>query len=169
MVGPPQGWHVDPGECEPSPSASLQQTTNGTRLRSVPRRRSLPAAEASTALPALAPDPGVEGASQSSEVHHSYQVQSCIPRRPNTFMLSAHGKRRSGAAENPNENNQLVSSRPSKLWRSLIVADKQHYQRDAAAAAAVHQMKHPGYVNNQREAQRCKGQERSSKLKSGTW
>ncbi|XP_070377139.1 uncharacterized protein [Dermacentor albipictus] len=154
---------VDPGECEPSPSASLQQTTNSTRLRSIPRLRSLPAAEASTALPALAPDPGVEGASQSSEVHHSYQLRSRTRRPPNAFMLVAHGKRQSVAAENPNENNQCVSSRLGKLWRSLSVADKQPYQRKAAAAAAVHRRKHPDYVYNPREAQWCKMQARRAK------
>ncbi|XP_054921798.1 uncharacterized protein [Dermacentor andersoni] len=118
-------------------------------------------------------NPGVAGASQSSEVQHSYQRRSRIPRPPNAFMLSAHGKRRSVAAENPNENNQRVSSRLGKLWRSLSAADKEPYQRKAAEVAAVHRRKYPGYMNNQREAQWCKGQERmtkviSSKLKNGT-
>nr|XP_050046352.1 sex-determining region Y protein-like [Dermacentor andersoni] len=84
-----------------------------------------------------------------------------------------HGKRRSVAAENPNENNQRVSSRPGKLWRSLSVADKEPRQRKAAAAAAVHRRKHPGYVYNPREAKRCQRQARrtkaiASKLKNGT-
>ncbi|XP_065294136.2 transcription factor SOX-18-like [Dermacentor albipictus] len=88
-------------------------------------------------------------------------------------MLVADGKRRSVAAENPNENNQRVSSRPGKLWRSLSVADKEPRQRKAAAAAAVHRRKYPGYVYNPREAKRCKRQARRTKatarkLKNGT-
>nr|XP_050046357.1 transcription factor SOX-21-like [Dermacentor andersoni] len=88
-------------------------------------------------------------------------------------MLVAHGKRRSVAAENANENNQRVSSRPGKLWRSLSVADKEPSQRKAAAAAAVHTKQHPEYVYNPREAQRCKTQARrtkaiASKVMNGT-
>ncbi|XP_070386286.1 uncharacterized protein [Dermacentor albipictus] len=158
---------VDAGECEPSPSASRQHTTNSARLRSIPRRRSLPAAEASTALPALAPDPGVEGASQSSEVHHSYQLRSRTRRPPNTFMLVAHGKRQSVAAENPNVNNRRVNSRLGKMWRSLSVADKQPYQRKPAASADVHRRKHPECVHNPRETQRCKMQALRTKAISG--
>ncbi|XP_070390702.1 uncharacterized protein [Dermacentor albipictus] len=78
-------------------------------------------------------------------------------------MPSAHGTRRSVAAENPNQNNQRVSSRLAKLWRPLNAADKELYQRKASAAAAVPRRKHPGYVLNPREAQRCKLPERSKK------
>ncbi|XP_070377172.1 sex-determining region Y protein-like [Dermacentor albipictus] len=121
----------------------------------------------------MVPDPAVDGTSLHSEVQHCYQLWSRIPRPPNAFMLVAHEKRRSVAAENPKENNQRVSSRLVKLWRSLSAADKEPYQRKAAEVAAVHQRKYPGYKNNPRAAQRCKGQERrakavASKLKRGT-
>nr|XP_050046320.1 transcription factor SOX-18-like [Dermacentor andersoni] len=157
--------NADPGESQPSSSASLQQTTNSTRLRSIPRLRSQ--------LPIPASDPGVEGASLSSEVQHSYQLRSRIPRPPNAFMLSAHEKWRSVAAENPNENNQHVSSLLGKLWRSLSVANKEPYRRKPAASADVHRRKHPECVHNPREAQRRKMQARrtkaiSGKLKNGT-
>nr|XP_050046355.1 transcription factor SOX-9-like [Dermacentor andersoni] len=109
----------------------------------------------------VASDPGVGGASSSSEVQHSYQLRSRIPRPPNASMLVAREKRRSVAAEN--ENNQRVSSRLGKLWRSLSVADKEPRQRKAAAAAAVHRRKHLGHVYNPREAQRCKRQVRRTK------
>ncbi|XP_075532153.1 uncharacterized protein LOC142564831 [Dermacentor variabilis] len=163
----------DPGQIQPSPSASLRQTTNRTRLRSIARLPSRPAAEAATAVPDVASDPGVGVASSSSEVQHSYQLRSRIPRPPNASMLVAREKRRSVAAENANENNQRVSSRPAKLWRSLSVAEKEPRQRKAAAAAAVHRRKHPGYVSNPREAKRCQRQARrtkaiASKLKNGT-
>ncbi|XP_070396857.1 uncharacterized protein [Dermacentor albipictus] len=113
-------------------------------------------AESATAAPAVASDPRVGGASSSSEVHHSYQLRSRIPRPPNASMLVAHGKRRSVAAEN--ENNQRVSSRPGTLWRSLIVADKKLRQRKA-----VNKKKYPGYVYSPREAQWYKRQARRSK------
>lgn len=67
------------------------------------------------------------------------------------------------AAENPNENNQRVSSRLGKLWRSLSAADKEPYQRKAAEAAAVHRRKYPDYVYNPREARQRKEQERRAK------
>ncbi|XP_070396773.1 transcription factor SOX-21-like [Dermacentor albipictus] len=83
-------------------------------------------------------------------------------------MLVAHGKRRSVAAENANENNQRVSSRPGKLWRSLSLADKEPRQRKA-----VSRKRHPGYVYSPRETQRCKRQAHrtktiASKLNNGT-
>ncbi|KAH7979476.1 hypothetical protein HPB49_009539 [Dermacentor silvarum] len=104
---------------------------------------------------------------------HSYQLRSRIPRPPNAFMLFAQEKRRSVAAENPNENNQRVSSRFSKRWRSLSAADKEPYQRTAAEAAPGHRRKHPDYVYNPREAHRCKWRESrtkaiASKPKSGS-
>nr|XP_054933853.1 transcription factor SOX-1-like [Dermacentor andersoni] len=113
------------------------------------------------------------GASKSSEVQHSYQLRSRIPRPPNAFMLVAHGKRGSVAAENPNENNQRVSSHLGKLCRSLSAADEEPYQRRAPEVAAVHRRKHPDYVYNPREAQRCKLPERRTntiacKLKNST-
>ncbi|XP_070396667.1 transcription factor SOX-18-like [Dermacentor albipictus] len=119
---------------------------------------SKPAAESPTAVPAVASDPGVGVASSSSEVHHSYQLRSRIPRPPNASMLVAHGKRQLVAAENSNENNQRVSSRPGKLWRSLSVADKEPRQRKAAAAAAAKRCK--------RQARRTKAI--ASKLKNCT-
>nr|XP_054921793.1 transcription factor sox-3-like [Dermacentor andersoni] len=164
---------VDPGGSQRSSSASLQQTTNRTRLRSIPRLLSQPAAEAATAASAVASDTTVAGASLSSEVQHSYQLRSCIQRPPNAFMLVAHEKMRSVAAEKPNENNQRVSSHLGKLWRSLSAADKEPYQHKPSAAAAVHRRKHPDYLYNTREAQRCKMQARrakaiASELKRGT-
>ncbi|XP_070386374.1 uncharacterized protein [Dermacentor albipictus] len=97
-----------------------------------------------------ASDAGVEGASQSSEVQHSYQLRSRIQRPPNAFMLSAHGKRRSVAAENPNENNQRMSIRLMRGGRSC------------------RRPQHADCVYNTREGQRCQGQERSSELTNGT-
>ncbi|XP_075551716.1 uncharacterized protein LOC142585092 isoform X1 [Dermacentor variabilis] len=108
-------------------------------------------------------DLSVPGPSMSSEVQHSYQLRSRIPRPPNAFMLFAQERRRSVAAENPNENNQRVSSRLGKLWRSLSAAEKEPYLRKAAEAAAVHRRKYPGYVYNPREARRRKEQERRAK------
>nr|XP_054933875.1 uncharacterized protein LOC126543267 [Dermacentor andersoni] len=148
----------DPGKSRTSPSASLRQTTNRARLRSIARLLSRPAAEAATAVPDVASDPGVGVASSSCEVQHSYQLRSRIPRPPNASMLVAHGKRRSVAAENPNENNQRVSSRSGKLWRSLSVADKEPRQRKA-----VNKKKYPGYVYSPRETHQCKRQARRTK------
>ncbi|XP_037576962.1 sex-determining region Y protein [Dermacentor silvarum] len=99
----------------------------------------------------------------SSEVQHSYQLRSRIPRPRSAFMLFAEEKRRSVADENPNENNQRVSSRLGELWRSLSTAVKEPYQRKAAEAAIVHRRNHPDYVYNPREAHRRKGQERRAK------
>nr|XP_050046321.2 transcription factor SOX-6-like [Dermacentor andersoni] len=154
---------IDPGESQRSSSASLQQTTNRTHLRSIPRLLSQPAAEAATAAYAVASDTTVAGASLSSEVQHSYQLRSRIQRPPNAFMLVAHEKMRSVAAEKPNEDNQRVSSHLGMLWRSLSAADKEPYQHKPSAAAAVPRRKQPGYANNPREAQRCKRQERMTK------
>ncbi|XP_049518366.1 sex-determining region Y protein [Dermacentor silvarum] len=103
------------------------------------------------------------GSSMSIEVQHRYQLRSRIPRPPSTFMLLAQEKRRSVAAENPNENNQRVSSHLGKLWRSLSAVVKEPYQRKAAEAAVVHRRNYPDYVYNPREAHQHKGQERRAK------
>ncbi|KAH7979865.1 hypothetical protein HPB49_011663 [Dermacentor silvarum] len=76
----------------------------------------------------------------SSEVQHSYQLRSRIPRPRSAFMLCLR-----------------------KLWRSLSAAVKEPYQRKAAEAAIVHRRNHPEYVYNPREAHRRKGQERRAK------
>ncbi|KAH7979863.1 hypothetical protein HPB49_011661 [Dermacentor silvarum] len=99
----------------------------------------------------------------SSEVQHSYQLRSSIPRPRSAFMLFAEEKRRSVADENPNENNQRVSSRLRKLWRSLSGGVKEPYQRKVAEAAIVHRRNHPDYVYNPREAHRHKAQERRAR------
>ncbi|KAH7942379.1 hypothetical protein HPB49_023617 [Dermacentor silvarum] len=99
----------------------------------------------------------------SSEVQHSYQLRSRIPRPRSAFMLFAEEKRRSVADENPNENNQRVSSRLRKLWRSLSGGVKEPYQRKVAEAAIVHRRNHPDYVYNPREAHRHKAQERRAR------
>ncbi|KAH7979311.1 hypothetical protein HPB49_009012 [Dermacentor silvarum] len=78
-------------------------------------------------------------------------------------MLFAQEKRRWVAAENANENNQRVSSRLGKLWRTLGAADKEPYQRKAVEAAAVHRRKYLDYMYNARKARRRKEQERSTK------
>ncbi|KAH8022088.1 hypothetical protein HPB51_021811 [Rhipicephalus microplus] len=101
-------------------------------------------------------DLGMAGPSMSSGVQHGYHLRWRIPRPPNAFMLFAQEKRRSVAAENPNENNQHVSTRLGKLWRSLSAADREPYQRKAAEAAAIHRRKYPDYVYNPREARRLK-------------
>ncbi|KAH7979867.1 hypothetical protein HPB49_011665 [Dermacentor silvarum] len=100
------------------------------------------------------------GSSMSSEVQHRYQLRSRIPRPSSTFMLLAQEKRRSVAAENPNENNLRVSSHLGKLWRSLSAVVKEPYQRKLAEAAVAHRKNHPDYVYNPREAHQHKGQER---------
>lgn len=126
-----------------------------------------PLAEPATTASDAATDTNKAGPSFSSGVQHGYQLRWRIPRPPNAFMLFAQEKRRSVAAENPNENNQRVSSRLGKLWRSLSAADKEPYQRRAAEAAAVHRRKYPDYVYNPREARRRKEQERRAKAIAG--
>ncbi|KAH7979412.1 hypothetical protein HPB49_009356 [Dermacentor silvarum] len=115
------------------------------------------------AVPVEASDPGLGGPSMSSDVQHSYQLRSRIPRPPNAFMLFAQEERRSVAAENPNENNQCVRSRLGKLCRNLSTANKEPYQRKVVEAANVHRRNHPDYVYNPREAYRCKGHDRRTK------
>ncbi|XP_037560202.1 sex-determining region Y protein [Dermacentor silvarum] len=70
------------------------------------------------------------------------------------------------AAENTDEN-QRVSSRLGKLWRSLSTPNKEPYQRKAAEAAAVHRRKYADFVYNARETRRRKQQEHSAKEVSG--
>ncbi|KAH7979306.1 hypothetical protein HPB49_009007 [Dermacentor silvarum] len=82
-------------------------------------------------------------------------------------MLFAQEKRRWVAAENANENNQRVSSRLGKLWRTLGAADKGPYQRKAAEAAAVHRRKYLDYLYNPPKARRRKEPERSTKKFAG--
>ncbi|KAH7983762.1 sex-determining region Y protein [Rhipicephalus sanguineus] len=93
------------------------------------------------------------------EVQHYHQLRSGVPPPPKAFMPFAQEKRRSVAAEKPNENNQRVSSRLGKMWRSLSAFDKQPYQRKAAAADAVHRRRYPDYVFDQRRAHQSKEQE----------
>ncbi|XP_049517013.1 uncharacterized protein LOC119440529 [Dermacentor silvarum] len=62
---------------------------------------------------------------------------------------------------NPNENNQHVSNHLRKLWRSLIAADREPYQRKPPAF--FHLRKYPDYVRNPPEA--CRRKEREHKVK----
>ncbi|XP_075739393.1 uncharacterized protein LOC142784778 [Rhipicephalus microplus] len=126
-----------------------------------------PAAATATTEATTAPDepPDLSGAgpSMSSGEQHGYQLRRRIPQPPNAFMLFAMENRRSVAAENPNEDNQRVSTRLGKFWRSLSAAAKESYRRKAAVAAAIHRIKYPGYVYNPREAHRRKEQARIAK------
>ncbi|XP_077486471.1 uncharacterized protein LOC144097700 [Amblyomma americanum] len=94
---------------------------------------------------------------------HSYDLRSRIPRPPNAFMLFAQEKRRLVAAQNPNENNQIVSTRLGKMWLALSAADKDLYRRKAALEAAKHRKKYPDYVYNPLDARHRKEQERRAK------
>ncbi|XP_077486032.1 uncharacterized protein LOC144097122 isoform X3 [Amblyomma americanum] len=94
---------------------------------------------------------------------HSYDLRSRIPRPPNAFMLFAQEKRRLVAAQNPNENNQIVSTRLGKMWLALSVADKDLYRRKAALEATKHRKKYPDYVYNPLDARHRKEQERRAK------
>ncbi|KAH7979309.1 hypothetical protein HPB49_009010 [Dermacentor silvarum] len=82
-------------------------------------------------------------------------------------MLFAQEKRRWMVAENANENNQRVSSRLGKLWRTLGATDTEPYKRKAAEAAVVHRRKYLDYMYNARKARRRKEQERSTKKLAG--
>ncbi|XP_049528813.1 transcription factor Sox-19a-like [Dermacentor silvarum] len=150
-----------PGDGHASSSAADSAAAEDQQLK--PAVRDSAAAEASMPEFDVVVDLSVPGPSMSSEFQHSYQLRSRIPRPPNAFMLFAQERRRLVAAENPNENNQRVSSRLGKLWRSLSAADKEPYQRKAAEAAAVHRRKYPDYVYNPREARQRKEQERRAK------
>ncbi|KAH7977343.1 hypothetical protein HPB49_000715 [Dermacentor silvarum] len=70
------------------------------------------------------------------------------------------------AAENTDEN-QRVSSRLGKLWRSLSTTDKEPYQRKAVEAATLHRKKYPDDVYYAREARRRKQEEHRAKDVTG--
>ncbi|KAH7979628.1 hypothetical protein HPB49_010217 [Dermacentor silvarum] len=145
------------------PLAPLQQRTTSKRLRnSAPAvTYNASAEETATAVADVASDICRAGSSLSSKVQHSYQLRCRIPRPPNAFMLFAKENRRSVAAMNPNENNQHVSNHLRKLWRSLIAADREPYQRKPPAF--FHLRKYPDYVRNPPEA--CRRKEREHKVK----
>ncbi|KAL1425079.1 hypothetical protein MTO96_019531 [Rhipicephalus appendiculatus] len=126
------------GDGQPSSSAAACATAEGNHFSPDEAEAATAAAEAATPSADVPTDLSMAGPSMSSEVQHGYQLRWRIPRPPNAFMLFAQEKRRSVAAENPSENNQRVSTRLGKLWRSLSAADKEPYQRKAAEAAAVH-------------------------------
>uniref|UniRef100_A0A131YXL9 Transcription factor SOX1/3/14/21 (SOX group B) n=1 Tax=Rhipicephalus appendiculatus TaxID=34631 RepID=A0A131YXL9_RHIAP len=155
------------GDGQPSSSAAACATAEGNHLSPDEAEAATAAAEAATPSADVPTDLSMAGPSMSSEVQHGYQLRWRIPRPPNAFMLFAQEKRRSVAAENPSENNQRVSTRLGKLWRSLSAADKEPYQRKAAEAAAVHRRRFPDYVYNPREARRRKEQERRAKAIAG--
>ncbi|XP_037506344.1 transcription factor SOX-18-like [Rhipicephalus sanguineus] len=92
------------------------------------------------------------GPSTSRDVQHSHHLRSRIPPPTNAFMQFAQDKRRSVAAEKLNEENQRVSSRLGKLWRSFCAIDKGPYQRNEAEAAAAQRRRYPYYVFDQRGA-----------------
>ncbi|XP_037506414.1 transcription factor SOX-18-like [Rhipicephalus sanguineus] len=97
-------------------------------------------------------DPGIAGPSMKQEVQHYHQLWSGVPPPPKAFMPFAQEKRRSVAAEKLNEDNQRVSSRLGKLWRSFCAIDKGPYQRNEAEAAAAQRRRYPYYVFDQRGA-----------------
>ncbi|XP_037564340.1 uncharacterized protein LOC119443694 [Dermacentor silvarum] len=115
------------------------------------------------AVPDEAPHPGVVGASLSREVQHCYQRRSHVPPPPSASMPFARERRRSVAAMNAQENNQLVSSRQAMLWRPLRAADKEPLHCKVAEVVAVHQRKYPYYAHHPRDARRRKEQERCAK------
>ncbi|KAH7984486.1 SRY-related protein AES1 [Rhipicephalus sanguineus] len=98
-------------------------------------------------------DLSVAGLSTTSEAKRGYQLPSPIRRPPNASMLFPQEKRRSVAAENPNENNQRTGSRLGKLWRSLSADDDDELcQRKAAEVAADHEKRYSDYDYNPRDA-----------------
>ncbi|XP_049272519.1 transcription factor SOX-8 [Rhipicephalus sanguineus] len=156
-----------PGDGQPSSSATVSAAAEDHHFSPDGAATATAAAEEATPPDDVPTDLSMAGPSVSSGAQHGYQLRWRIPRPPNAFMLFAQEKRRLVAAENPNENNQRVSSRLGKLWRSLSAADKEPYQRKAAEAAAVHRRRYPDYVYNPREARRRKEQERRAKAIAG--
>lgn len=156
-----------PGDGQPSSSATVSAAAEDHHFSPDGSATATTAAETATPPADVPTDLSMAGPSVSSGAQHGYQLRWRIPRPPNAFMLFAQEKRRLVAAENPNENNQRVSSRLGKLWRSLSAADKEPYQRKAAEAAAVHRRRYPDYVYNPREARRRKEQERRAKAIAG--
>ncbi|KAH7934590.1 hypothetical protein HPB51_029044 [Rhipicephalus microplus] len=150
------------GDSQESSSAAVSAVVEGHPFSPGAATAATATTEATTA-PDEPPDLSVAGPSMSSGEQHGYQLRRRIPQPPNAFMLFAMENRRSVAAENPNEDNQRVSTRLGKLWRSLSAAAKESYQRKAAVAAAIHRIKYPGYVYNPREAHRRKEQARIAK------
>lgn len=77
-------------------------------------------------------------------LEHSYPARPRILRPPNAFMLFAQERRRSVAAQHPQEKNKQISTRLGQLWRELIAADREEYHRKAAETAREHRNKYPG-------------------------
>ncbi|KAL3231856.1 hypothetical protein MRX96_048448 [Rhipicephalus microplus] len=106
----------------------------------------------------------VGGAASDGQESSSATVSAVVEGHPFSPGAAVAATAATEATTAPDEeDNQCVSTRLGKLWRSLSAAAKESYRRKVAIAAAIHRIKYPGYVYNPREAHQRKEQEHIAK------